>query len=82
MLPHADRVAVQESAERLRALIAQSRLVVNRRRVAVTVSIGATLVEPEDTAASVLSRADTLLYTAKRTGRNRVCLDPTRPEQG
>jgi len=63
------------SAERLRALIAQSRLVVNRRRVAVTVSIGATLVEPEDTAASVLSRADTLLYTAKRTGRNRVCLD-------
>ncbi len=75
VLPHADRVAVQESAERLRALIAQSRLVVDRRRVAVTVSIGATLVEPEDTAASVLSRADTLLYTAKRTGRNRVCLD-------
>ena len=76
------RCHLRESAERLRALIAQSRLFVNRRRVAVTVSIGATLVEPEDTAASLLSRADTLLYTAKTTGRNRVCLDPTRPEQG
>ena len=45
VLPHADRAAARESAERLRALIAQSRLTVNRRRVAVTVSIGATLVE-------------------------------------
>ena len=36
----------------------------------------------EDTAASLLSRADTLLYTVKTTGRNRVCLDPIRPKQG
>jgi two-component system, cell cycle response regulator len=42
----------------------------------VTISIGiASLAGPEDTAASVLKRADQALYRAKRDGRNRVVLD-------
>ena len=42
VLPHADASAVPDTGERLRALVAQSSLVVNRRRVTATVSIGGT----------------------------------------
>jgi len=38
----------------------------------VSISIGATLVNPEDSVASVLKRADSLLYMSKQGGRNRV----------
>ncbi|MBL8931722.1 MAG: GGDEF domain-containing protein [Kineosporiaceae bacterium] len=41
----------------------------------VTVSIGATVIVPEDTKRTALARADELLYEAKSTGRNRVCAD-------
>ena len=75
VLPHADAAAVRGTAEQLRALVAQSSLVVDRRRVTATVSIGGTLIRPRDTAASLLHRADALLYAAKHAGRNRVHLD-------
>ena len=44
------------------------------KTVKVTISLGATLKEPEDTPASILKRADENLYSAKRAGRNRVVL--------
>lgn len=40
----------------------------------VTASMGATPISAHDTPDSVLQRADTLLYTAKHHGRNRVCM--------
>jgi two-component system cell cycle response regulator len=47
-------------------------------RVPVTISIGvaATLPGGDDTSAALLKRADDALYTAKRTGRNRVTASP------
>jgi len=38
----------------------------------VTISIGATLTTSVDTLETLVSRADTLMYQSKRTGRNRV----------
>jgi diguanylate cyclase (GGDEF)-like protein len=49
------------------------------RSVAVTVSIGACLVEPGETVEQVAEMADAALYAAKEAGRDRVVLhDPTR----
>jgi diguanylate cyclase len=45
----------------------------------VTLSIGAAVLHPDDTAQTLIERADTCLYAAKRNGRNRVICE-TDPE--
>ncbi len=60
------------TAERCRALVAQSALEVGPHQVRVTVSIGAELARAEDTSESLLERVDRSMYRAKAGGRNRV----------
>jgi two-component system cell cycle response regulator len=43
--------------------------------VEVTISVGLAALGQEDTAATVIKRADQALYRAKRDGRNRVVPD-------
>ncbi len=62
-------------SDKLRALVASSYLPVSGNLVQVTVSVGATLVKPADTLATLVKRADRLLYKSKTEGRDRVTGD-------
>jgi len=59
-------------AEKIRVMVANSFLTCEDRQLAVTITLGATLVRPGDTLESVVKRADQLMYAGKQAGRNRV----------
>lgn len=61
--------------EKLRRLVARSSLPIDGGHVAVTISLGATLLREGDTATSLMDRADRLLYHSKHAGRDRVSVD-------
>ncbi len=65
---------LQAAAEKVRALVEQSRLDVDGQGLSVTVSIGGTLLRPDDTPESLVGRADELMYRSKEAGRNRVTI--------
>lgn len=75
LLYGANATALALIAERIRALLEQTRLIANGRRVRLRISIGGTLAAPLDTSELIVSRADALLYESKAGGRNRVTLD-------
>ena len=66
--------AVKNIAEKIRMLIEYSRLDLEKTRISVTVSIGATLLTKEDTIKSVVDRADQLMYNSKTAGKNQVSI--------
>ncbi len=63
---------LQSIAEKLRILVESSRLDLANKGLTVTISVGATLLLPNDTPESIVSRADRLMYQSKQHGRNRV----------
>ena len=74
IFPHTDAATLQGIAERLRILVAHSRVGTGIGVLTVTVSIGGTLAQAEDSAAALVRRADTLMYASKTGGRNRVTI--------
>jgi len=75
IMPETDMAVAAMVAERLRRRIAADPFAIAQgtRHIPVTISIGiAGLRGKEDTAATLLKRADEALYRAKRDGRNRV----------
>jgi two-component system cell cycle response regulator len=78
VMPETDIAVAAMVAERLRRRIAAEPFAIQggARSIPVTISIGiAALRGKDDTAATVLKRADQALYRAKRDGRNRVVPD-------
>jgi diguanylate cyclase (GGDEF)-like protein/PAS domain S-box-containing protein len=59
-------------SEKLRTLVAYSRLDLAAASLTVTISVGATLLLSADTSESIVRRADGLMYRSKRAGRNQV----------
>lgn len=74
VVSHITANKLQTLAEKLRVLVAASFLMAEGNRVAVTVSIGATMVRDGEKSGDALCRADQLLYGAKEAGRNRVLI--------
>ena len=73
MLPGSEAQEAEIFAERLREKVAQSPLQLNDQVLAITVSIGITVMRAGDADVdAVLIRADEALYRAKNSGRNRV----------
>ncbi|PKN26040.1 MAG: sensor domain-containing diguanylate cyclase [Deltaproteobacteria bacterium HGW-Deltaproteobacteria-22] len=66
-------------ARRFRMLVANSNLRRESEVIHVTISVGATLVNLEDTVESLVTRADQLMYQSKQNGRNRVTMEFTNP---
>jgi diguanylate cyclase (GGDEF)-like protein/PAS domain S-box-containing protein len=61
-------------AEKFRAMVAASDLRLPGQALGLTISVGAAAAKADDTAQTLLKRADGALYEAKRQGRNRVCV--------
>ena len=63
-------------AERMRAFVQESFIINDTQRIGATVSIGMAQVAQDESAASVVKRADKALYESKQSGRNRVTIAP------
>ena len=72
LLPRIDEAGLLQMAEQIRAAVEA----LPADPVAITVSLGTTLVQPEEEINQALARADEWLYRAKRAGRNRVAHCP------
>jgi len=59
-------------AEKIRILVDRCFILVNDKRVQVTVTVGCASARPEDTVESLVGRADRLMYRGKKAGKNRV----------
>jgi diguanylate cyclase (GGDEF)-like protein/PAS domain S-box-containing protein len=74
VIAHVEGDELVATANRCRALVEQSSLHA-ATPVSVTISLGATLALQDDTAASLIKRADGLMYKSKAAGRNVVTVD-------
>ncbi|MDR9754780.1 sensor domain-containing diguanylate cyclase [Pseudomonas sp. SZMC_28357] len=62
-------------AEKIRQHVEQQRYAYDGKSLQLTVSIGVTSLQADDTLHSLLSRADHAMYRAKQAGRNRTCVE-------
>lgn len=64
--------SLRKTCEKLRTLVELSSLDLDGRGLSVTISVGGTLLHPDDTPESIVHRADELMYRSKQAGRNRT----------
>jgi diguanylate cyclase (GGDEF)-like protein len=74
IISHVDAPQLVLVAEKFRAMVAASDLRLPSQDFGITISVGATTAQANDTVMTLLKRADQALYQAKREGRNRVCV--------
>ncbi|MFN7627455.1 MAG: GGDEF domain-containing protein [Pirellula sp.] len=71
VLPGTDLEHARLAAERIRAAVESTEIPWENQKLSATVSVGVSEANNFDTPESVLKRADSALYDAKRAGRNR-----------
>ena len=65
--------ALQELSVRIRGALEKAAIIHNGGELFITVSIGVSEYRAGDTRETLLQRADQAMYTAKESGRNKVC---------
>ncbi len=72
VLPGTNEQNMYVIADAMRSIVENTGIFSSGEKLKVTISIGATMVRPDDTSESVMKRADELLYMSKEAGRNQV----------
>ncbi len=72
LLPDTDLASARAVAERIRVSIAEDPFYYNHASIALTVSLGVSILTPEISLTEAINRADQSMYSAKLNGRNRV----------
>jgi diguanylate cyclase (GGDEF)-like protein len=72
IIKNVGQIQLMEVAHRIRSLVSQSYVMEDSKRVGVTISMGATLVQQGEPWMETVARSDTLLYQSKAAGRNQV----------
>ena len=72
LLPDTAIEDAQKALVRLQRELTKRFFLADNEKILITFSAGVTDLRPDDTQASITKRADEAMYTAKRTGKNRV----------
>jgi diguanylate cyclase (GGDEF)-like protein/PAS domain S-box-containing protein len=75
LLPGTSQAGLHAVAERVRMLVANSWIQKDDAQARVTVSVGATMALPHESAEELVDRADRYMYASKKNGRNRITSD-------
>ena len=72
ILNRIDKDTCEKISQRILATVDTNKLLYKEESIHVTVSIGATVIQKDETAEDIIDRADQALYEAKKDGKNRI----------
>lgn len=75
ILPETELMGAAEVAERIRGNLEKTPILYDAKEFFITASIGVNEFRNGDSLETLLNRADKTMYHAKKTGRNRICLE-------
>lgn len=81
VLPEADASEVRTFCERIRGLVEEHHIVFDHEQHRMTISLGASSLQPGQEVDDLIRAADEQLYRAKNAGRNRACVDVREHEE-